>query len=323
MPPAFRKAQIEFKEKRGYMSKILVTGGAGFIASHIVDRLIELGHGVIVVDNLATGYRENVNPAAHFYELDVRSPDFARLIEAERPEVIDHHAAQTMVRVSTEQPEYDSQVNVQGIINLLSAAARAGTRKVIFASSGGTVYGTCQRLPITENEPFAPESPYGISKATSEFYLRYFAANLGVHYTALRYANIFGSRDTISSEHVITVFAKRLLQGLPPIIHWDGEQAKDYLYVDDAVNANILALERGDDQAYNIGSGKPVSVNTIYRLLVEMTGINIEAQHGPKRVGDVRLFYFDCGKAEKELDWKPQVSFEQGLARTLAWFRQM
>ena len=304
------------------MSKILVTGGAGFIASHIVDRLIELGQTVIVVDNLATGYRENVNPAARFYELDVRSPDLARLIEAERPEVIDHHAAQTMVRVSTEQPEYDSQVNVQGIINLLTAAARAGTRKVIFASSGGTVYGTCQSLPITEKEPFAPESPYGISKAASEFYLRYFAANLGVRYTALRYANIFGARDTISSEHVITVFAKRLLQGLPPIIHWDGEQAKDYLYVDDAVNANILALDHGDDQAYNIGSGKPVSVNTIYRLLVEGTGVDIEAQHGPKRVGDVRLFYFDCSKAERELGWKPQVAFEEGLARTLAWFRQ-
>lgn len=304
------------------MSRILVTGGAGFIASHIVDRLIEQGHAVMVVDNLATGYRENVNPAACFYELDVRSPDFARLIEAERPEVIDHHAAQTMVRVSTEQPEYDTQVNVQGIINLLTAAARAGTRKVIFASSGGTVYGTCQNLPITENEPFAPESPYGISKAASEFYLRYFATNLGVHFTALRYANIFGARDTISSEHVITVFAKRLLQGLAPIIHWDGEQAKDYLYVDDAVNANILALDHGDDQAYNIGSGQPVSVNTIYRLLVEMTDVHIEAQHGPKRVGDVRLFYFDCSKAERELGWKPQVTFEDGLARTLAWFRQ-
>jgi UDP-glucose 4-epimerase len=304
------------------MSKILVTGGAGFIGSHIVDRLIELRHKVIVVDNLATGYRRNVNPAARFYELDVRDPEFARLIEAERPEVINHHAAQTMVRVSTEQPQYDAQVNILGILNLLTAAAKSGVRKVIFASSGGTVYGTCQHLPITESEPFAPESPYGISKATSEFYLRYFAANGGVHYTALRYANIFGSRDTISSEHVITVFAKRLLQGVPPIIHWDGEQAKDYLYVDDAVQANVLALERGDDQAYNIGSGQPVSVNAIYRLLVKMTGINIEAQHGPKRVGDVRLFYFDCSKAARELDWKPQIPFEAGIARTLEWFRQ-
>jgi UDP-glucose 4-epimerase len=302
--------------------KILVTGGAGFIASHIVDRLIELGHTVMVVDNLATGYRENVNPSARFYEMDVRDPEFARLILAERPEVIDHHAAQTMVRVSTERPNYDAQVNVLGIINLLTAASKAGVRKVIFASSGGTVYGTCQHLPITEAEPFAPESPYGISKAASEYYLRYFAANAGVHYTALRYANIFGSRDTISSEHVITVFAKRLLQGLPPVIHWDGEQAKDYLYVDDVVEANVLALHRGDDQAFNIGSGKPVSVNAIYDLLVELTGIAIKAEHGPKRVGDVRLFYFDCSKAARELGWTPRVSFKDGVTRTLDWFRQ-
>jgi len=305
-----------------HMSKILVTGGAGFIASHIVDRLIQLQHEVLVVDNLATGYRENVNPAARFYEMDIRSPEFARLIETERPEVINHHAAQTMVRVSTEQPIYDTQVNVQGIINLLTAAAKAGTRKVIFASSGGTVYGTCQHLPIAENEPFAPESPYGISKTTSEFYLRYFADNYGVHYTSLRYANIFGSRDTISSEHVITVFAKRLLEGKPPIIHWDGEQAKDYLYVDDAVQANVLALDHGDDQAYNIGFGQPVSVNEIYRLLVKITGINLQAQHGPKRMGDVRLFYFDCSKAKRELGWKPQMPFEEGVARTVEWFRQ-
>jgi len=304
------------------MSRILVTGGAGFVASHIVDRLIALGHEVIVVDNLATGYRENVNPTARFYQLDVREAEFTRLIEVEQPEVINHHAAQTMVRVSTEQPIYDAQVNILGVLNLLTAAAKAGTRKVIFASSGGTVYGNCQHLPITETEPFAPESPYGISKATTEYYLRYFAANYGVHYTALRYANIFGSRDTISSEHVITVFAKRLLQGLAPIIHWDGEQAKDYLYVDEAVEANVLAMERGDDQAYNIGSGQPISVNAIYRLLVKMTGINIQAQHGPKRVGDVRLFYFDCGKAARDLGWKPQLPFEEGVARTLAWFKQ-
>ena len=213
--------------------------------------------------------------------MDVRSPEFARLIIAERPEVINHHAAQTMVRVSTEQPAYDAEVNILGMINLLQAASQASVRKVIFSSSGGTIYGTCQRLPIAEDEPFAPESPYGISKAASEFYLRYFAAIQGVHYVALRYANIFGPRDTISSEHVITVFIDRLLAGQTPIIHWDGEQAKDYLYVDDAVQANVLALNSGDDQAYNIGSGMPVSVNTIYNLLVEATGIRIPAESAP------------------------------------------
>ena len=303
------------------MSRILVTGGAGFIGSHIVDRLVEMGHAVMVVDNLATGRRENINPVARFYEMDVRDPEFARLIMVERPEVINHHAAQTKVRVSSEQPDYDAQVNVLGLINLLTAAGEANVHKVIFASSGGTVYGTCQRLPITENEPLAPESPYGITKASSEHYLRYFA-NRGVRYTALRYANVFGPRDTVSSEHVITVFAKRLLEGSPPIIHWDGEQAKDYLYVDDAVQANVLALDRGDNQAYNIGLGRPVSVNAIYRLLVDMTGIAIGVERGPKRMGDVRLFYLDCSKAARELGWTPRVPFEEGVARTLDWLRQ-
>jgi UDP-glucose 4-epimerase len=303
------------------LSKILVTGGAGFIGSHIVDRLIGLGHKVIVVDNLATGVRENVNPAARFFQADVRDAEFGRLILLERPEVINHHAAQTMVRVSTEQPEYDAQVNVLGMLNLLQAAAQAGVRKVIFASSGGTVYGTCKRLPITEEEPLAPESPYGISKAAGELYLRYYAANGGPCYTALRYANIIGPRDTVSSEHVLTVFINRLLAGRPPVIHWDGEQAKDYLYVDDAVEANVLALDRGDDQAYNIGSGQPVSVNEIYRLLTRVTGIRISPEHGPKRAGDVRLFYFDCSKAGRELGWRPRVPFVEAVAQTVAWYR--
>lgn len=305
------------------MSKIVVTGGGGFIASHIVDRYVDLGHDVIVVDNLATGLRERVHLSARFYELDVRSPEFARLVITERPEVVNHHAAQTMVRVSTEQPAYDAQVNILGMINLLQAASEAGVRKVIFSSSGGTIYGTCQKLPIAEDESFAPESPYGISKAASEYYLRHFAATRGVHYVALRYANIFGPRDTISSEHVITVFIERLLAGQTPCIHWDGEQAKDYLYVDDAVQANVLALDCGEDQAYNIGSGVPVSVNTIYKLLVEATGVRIPAERAPKRVGDVRLFYFDCSKARRELGWTPCVSFEDGLRRTVEWYRAL
>lgn len=304
------------------MSKVLVTGGAGFIASHVVDRLIELGHDVIVVDNLATGSRANVHPDARFYQMDVRDPEFALLVTSERPEVINHHAAQTMVRVSCEQPRYDAQVNVLGMINLLQAAVQAGARKVIFASSGGTVYGTCRRLPITEQQPFAPESPYGISKVACEHYLRCYAANYGLRYTALRYANVFGSRDTTSSEHVITVFIDRLLQGLPLIIHWDGEQAKDYVHVSDVVRANVLAMDRGDDQAYNIGSGEPVSVNTIYRLLCEVGGVRVPVEHGPKRIGDVRRFYFDCSAAAADLGWTPQVSFADGLAHTFAWYRE-
>lgn len=303
------------------MTKVLVTGGAGFIGSHIVDGLLAQGHTVTVVDNLATGNRANLNPAAHFYELDVRTPEFAQLIADERPEVINHHAAQTMVRVSTEQPAFDSQVNVQGMINLLSAAVKAGVRKVIFASSGGTVYGTTTNLPIREDQPFSPESPYGISKAAGEYYLRYYAANYGLRYTALRYANVFGTRDTTSSEHVITVFTRRLLDGEMPVIHWDGEQAKDYVHVEDVVRANLLALNAGDNEAYNIGSGKPISVNTIFTLLSEIIGVKVKPTYGPRRVGDVRLFYFDCSKASRELGWTPDMPFESGLQQAVSWYR--
>lgn len=304
------------------MARIMVTGGAGFIGSHIVDHYLALGHDVIVVDNLATGHLENVPGQARFHEIDVRSGQFADLIRAERPDVINHHAAQTMVGVSVQRPAYDAEVNVLGIVNLLEAAKEAGVRKVIFASSGGTVYGTCERLPIREEEPLAPQSPYGITKMASEFYLRYYAANFGLRYTALRYANVFGPRDTTSSEHVITVFANRMLRQQPVVIHWDGEQAKDYVYVDDVVQANVLALDRGDDHAYNIGSGRPVSVNAIYRLLMDVTGVQVPAEHGPKRLGDVRLFYFDCSAAARDLGWSPRVPFEEGVAATVAWYRQ-
>lgn len=305
------------------MSKILVTGGAGFIASHIVDHYLELGHEVIAVDNLATGSRHNLNPSARFVEMDVRSAEFAALIEREKPEVINHHAAQTMVRPSTENPIYDTQVNVQGILNLLQAAVKAGTRKIIFASSGGTVYGTPkpEHLPVKEDHPFAPESPYGISKAASEFYLRYYAANFPIVFTALRYANVFGSRDEISSEHVITVFAKRLLAGQQPVIHWDGEQAKDYIYVTDVARANGLALNAGDNRSYNIGEGKPTSVNQIYRAVSDAIGARVQPAYGPKRMGDVRLVYFDCARAAQELGWRPQVSFEEGIAKTIEWYK--
>lgn len=304
------------------MSRILVTGGAGFIGSHVVDRYVAMGHDVLVADTLRTGSRANLNPAARFFELDVRSDAFADLVLGERPDVISHHAAQTMVRPSTEDPVFDTQVNVQGLLNLMQASVKAGVRKVIFASSGGTVYGTSDRLPISEDHPFSPESPYGISKAASEYYLRYYAANYPVRFTALRYANVFGERDELSSEHVITVFSRLLLRGEIPTIHWDGEQAKDYVHVADVADANALALDRGDNAAFNIGCGQPTSVNEIYRLLSGILGVAAEPKRGPKRVGDVRLVYFDCGKAGRELGWAPRVAFGDGLARTVAWYRE-
>jgi len=301
--------------------RVLVTGGAGFIGSHLVDGLLAEGHDVAVADNLATGRRESVASAARFFQVDVRDPELGALLERERPEVVLHHAAQTMVRVSTEDPLYDADVNVRGLLNLLTACVRHGVRKVVFASSGGTVYGTCETLPITEDQPFRPESPYGITKTAGEYYLRYFSDSFGLRFTALRYANVYGPRDHVSSEHVITVFAETLLAGGAPIIHWDGEQAKDYVYVEDVVRANLLCLDRGDGEAYNIGSGQPVSVNTLYAMISVLLGQqHVIPVHGTKRLGDVRLFYFDCGKAKRELGWAPGVSLHEGLHRTLRWY---
>ena len=301
--------------------KVLVTGGAGFIGSHIVDALIQEGHQVVVVDNLSTGRQSNLNPRARFYQLDIRAPAFLDGMRAEKPDVVNHHAAQARIQVSTADLWQDAEVNILGTINVLTASVRAGTGKVIFASSGGTVYGTSEQLPISEEQPFNPQSPYGITKVAGEYYLRYFAANYNLKYTALRYANIYGPRDHVSSEHVITVFAEQLLRGERPTIHWDGEQAKDYLYVSDAVRANLLVLERGHNQAYNIGTGIPISVNRIYRALTAMIGTDLKPAYGPKLAGDVRRFYLDCQKAGRELDWFPLVSFEDGLRQTLAWFR--
>ena len=231
--------------------RVRVTGGAGFIGSHVVDTLIGAGHEVSVVDSLWShggGRRENVNPKAAFHQLDITTPAFAALVRAERPEAIAHHAAQHSVKLSTDDPAYDATVNILGLINLLTAAAAAGTRKVTFASSGAT-YGTPERLPVDEATPQRPESPYGITKMTSEHYLRYWRAAHNIRYTALRYGNVYGPRQDPNGEAgVIAIFAKRMLTGQGVRIDWDGEQSKDYVYVGDVARANLLALQSGDDR---------------------------------------------------------------------------
>jgi UDP-glucose 4-epimerase len=303
--------------------KVMVTGGAGFIGSNLVTALLSAAHDVLVVDNLATGERQNVPADARFFLMDIRDPTLPDLLQREHPEVVYHQAAQTMVRVSTEDPFYDADVNVRGMLNLLAGCVQARVRKVIFASSGGTVYGTCETLPIPEGRSLRPESPYGITKTAGEHYLRYFSSAYGLRHTILRYANVYGPRDHVSSEHVITVFAETLLSGGVPTIHWDGEQAKDYVYVEDAVRANLLVMDQGDDQTYNIGSGGAVSVNRLYDLITRQLGkSDFRPKRGPKRMGDVRLFYLDCKKAEAELGWKPLVTLEEGIDRTLAWYRE-
>ncbi len=306
--------------------RILVTGGAGFIGSHIVDHCIAAGHEVAVVDNLweeGGGKKENLNPQAHFFRADITDEATLQAIFDEiRPEVVSHQAAQHSVAISTKNPRLDATVNVLGLLNVLSNCTRVGTRKLIFASSGAT-YGTPAWLPVDEEVPQQPESPYGITKMIAEHYLRYWQAAHGLAYTALRYGNVYGPRQDPNGEAgVIAIFAKRFLNQEPVRIDWDGEQKKDYVYVEDVARANLLALEQGENEICCIGTGRAASVNELYQALATITGYHPEIVRAPKRPGDIYLTYFDCRKAGQILGWKPEISLEEGIEKTVAFFRK-
>jgi UDP-glucose 4-epimerase len=304
--------------------KVLVTGGAGFIGSHVVDVLLEAGHQVAVVDNLwelGGGRMENVNPQAQFSKMDIRDAALAQVFENERPEAICHLAAQHSVKISTDDPVHDAQVNVLGLINLLQCATRFGTRKIVYSSSGAT-YGTVDKMPVDEHTPQHPESPYGITKLASEHYLRFWKEMHGLDFTSLRYGNVYGPRqDPTGEAGVIAIFARAILLGEPVRIDWDGEQQKDYVYVRDVARSNLLALTRGDGEAFCIATGKGTSVNALCRHLVEIIGHEAEIVHAPKRPGDIYLTYLDCRKAEEQLDWKAEMDLVEGLRLTVDYFR--
>ncbi len=306
--------------------RILVTGGAGFIGSHIVDQSLAAGHEVAVVDNLweeGGGRRENLNPRARFYRADITDEAaLGPIFDEVQPEIVSHQAAQHSVSISTRDPRLDARVNVLGLLNVLTNCTRVGTRKVVFASSGAT-YGTPASLPVTEETPQRPESPYGITKLMAEHYLRFWQEAHGLAYTALRYGNVYGPRQDPNGEAgVIAIFAKRFLNHDKVRIDWDGEQKKDYVYVGDVARANVLAFNQGDNDIFCIGTGKGTSVNELYRILEKITGYAPEIVRAPKRPGDIYLAYFDCSKAARVLDWKPQVSLEEGIEKTVEFFRQ-
>lgn len=304
--------------------KVLVTGGAGFIGSHVADMMVEAGHQVSIVDSLwkrGGGKLENLNAQAQFYAVDIRDPGLADVFEAERPEVVCHLAAQHSVSISTEVPAYDADVNILGLINLLQMCVRYGTRKVIFASSAAT-YGLVDAMPVREDTAQRPESPYGITKMASEHYLRCWQKLYGLDYTALRYGNVYGPRQDPSGEAgVIAIFTNAILRRESVRIDWDGEQQKDYVYVRDVARANLLALTRGGGEAFCIATGKGTSVNELYGHLTEIVGYTVDIQHAPKRPGDIRLSYFDCTKAREQLGWEPQVDLEQGMQLTVAYYQ--
>ncbi len=302
--------------------KILVTGGAGFIASHISDAYLAAGHEVVIVDDLSGGKRANVPAAAKFYHADIRSPETRDIIRNEEPEVISHHAAQMDVRRSVADPTFDAEVNVLGTINLLEGAREVGTKKVLFASSGGAVYGEQEKFPAPESHPTRPLSPYGITKATGELYLFYYHAVHGLPYVALRYANVFGPRqDPHGEAGVVAIFTERLLASQAPTINGDGKQSRDYVFVSDLVRANVAALTTSFVGPINIGTGIETDVNALYAHLRVLTGSPHAAQHGPAKAGEQRRSVVDNSRAREVLGWKPEIPLEEGLRRTVEFFR--
>ncbi|MEX0782238.1 MAG: NAD-dependent epimerase/dehydratase family protein [Dehalococcoidia bacterium] len=299
--------------------RILVTGGAGFIGSHIVEAYLAAGHEVRVIDNLATGRRANVPRDAKLHEVDIHARETEGIFEEFRPEVVNHLAAQASVKVSYGDPVFDLEVNGGGTARIAKLAADHGARKLIYASSGGTVYGNPQALPVTESHPIAPVSNYGTSKYAGELYVELTGRVRDLDYTIMRYGNAYGPRqDPHGEAGVVAIFTGLMLNGQPCTIDGDGDQKKDYIYVGDMARANILALEKGSGGIYNVGTGEGITVNQIWKTLNDATGNTIEAVHGPPRHGDVRNFWLDCSKAKAELGWEPQVTFEEGVRLTVA-----
>jgi len=303
--------------------RILVTGGAGFIASHVADGLIAEGHEVAVLDNLSTGFRENVPDKATFFEVDIRDAQAVdRVVSAFRPDVIDHHAAQMDVRKSLLDPVFDAQSNIVGSINLITSAHKHGVKKIIYISTGGAVYGEPANLPVTEQHPIHPECAYGISKHTVEHYLELYRLLYGCRYTVLRYPNVFGPRQNPHGEAgVIAIFAGLFLEGRTPTIYGDGEQLRDYVYVSDVVRANILALDSGDGEIVNIGSGVGTSVNTLFSELARLAEFSQPANYAPPRTGEIQAIYLDATRAANVLGWKCEVRLPDGLRKTWDWCR--
>ena len=304
--------------------RILVTGGAGFIASHVVDRFLERGHDVAVLDNLSTGFRALVNPAARFYEADLTDAAAVERCLAEfRPEIVDHHAAQIDVRRSVDDPVFDAGTNILGALRLLQACTRHGVRKFVYASTGGALYGEGRTLPATEEHPVNPESPYGVSKHTLEHYLYLWKLLHGLDYTVLRYPNVYGPRQNPHGEAgVNAIFILLMLQGKRPHIFGTGEQVRDYLYVMDVVEANERALARGSGETVNLGTGIGTSVNQIFRELKAIVGFAGEPVYEAERPGEVQRIYLDATRAGEVLGWTPAVSFHDGLLSTVEWSRR-
>jgi UDP-glucose 4-epimerase len=302
--------------------KILITGGAGFIGSTVADLFLWKGWDVAVLDDLSSGKKENVPSGVRLHVCDVRSPEAAKVVAEERPDVLCHHAAQIDVRKSMADPRFDADVNVGGLLNLMTAAVGAGVKQVLFASSGGAGYGETDVIPSPETLRPAPVSTYGASKMASELYLGVFRASHGVKAACLRYANVYGPRqDPHGEAGVVAIFSGRLLDGKPCTVYGDGKQTRDYCYVADVARANLLAAEAGFDGALNIGTGVETDVLELYGYLAKAAGVATLPEQGPPRAGEQRRSCLNPRLAFARLGWKPEMSIGEGLARTFEWFK--
>jgi len=302
--------------------RVLVTGGAGFIGSHIVDACVAAGHEVTVIDDLSTGHRKNVNPNAEFLPIDIRSGKLDGLFRQAKFDVVSHQAARGNVRGSMEDPWVYADVNVWGGVNLLESCRRHGVRKIVYSSTGGCVYGELQYFPADEKHPIRPRDPYGASKAAFELYLPVYQINYGLNYTILRYPNVYGQRqDPFGEAGVVSIFTGQMLLGKPSTINGDGKQSRDYVHVTDVVAANMLALSGGDNEAFNLGWGKGTTVNQIFHAIKALTGYQLPEHHGPAKLGEVQRNDLDASKIRQALGWEPRVSLEEGMRQTVEYFR--
>ncbi|MDI6767139.1 MAG: GDP-mannose 4,6-dehydratase [Bacteroidota bacterium] len=303
--------------------KILITGGAGFIGSHVVDACIEAGHSVVIIDDLSTGDIENVNEKATFIQMDIRDETIDRLFDTHKFDVVIHHAAQMDVRKSVEDPSFDASVNILGTINLLENCKKFGVKKFIFASTGGAIYGEQDYFPADEQHPVSPLSPYGIAKLAVEKYLYYYNAVFGLLYICLRYANVYGPRQNpLGEAGVVAIFSNKMFSGQQSIINGDGKQTRDYTYVADVVRANMLALDYDKSDIFNVGTGIETDVKTLFNLIRKYTGSNCNERHGDAKKGEQQRSVLDYSYIQKVLGWKPTISLEKGLEMTVEYFRK-
>jgi UDP-glucose 4-epimerase len=298
--------------------KILVTGGAGFIGSHLVDALIERGHQVIVIDNLSTGKKENINKKAKFYKIDICSPRIVEIFKKEKPKIVFHFAAQINVRKSIENPLKDAKTNILGSLNVLENSKKYKIKKIIFASSAG-VYGEAKILPTSEDYPVNPDSPYRIAKLTVENYLKFYKENFGLKFISLRFSNVYGPRQDPKGEAgVVAIFIDKLLRGERPTIFGDGNQTRDFIFVEDVVSACLKAMEyKGKKEIFNIGTGIETSINELYKIISKLLKAKIKPKYAPEKPGDLKRSCLDISLAKRELEWKPKYNLEKGLQKTI------